>query len=319
MRWSYKCGKLLGIDLYGHVTFFILLAYFLLSAFTRTGSMLVGLINVALVLITFAIVVMHELGHSMAARRFGIATRNIMLLPIGGVASLERMPEKPSEELTVALAGPAVNLVLALVFAGIRYLGYGVWFGEDFYGGSWPELLLQWLVTLNGGLLIFNLIPAFPMDGGRVLRALLSFKYDYLRATEIAVKVASFMAAAFVVYALFGGGGFMMVFIAWFVWRGGQAELEMIRQRQTLREMMAKYGTQGADIRQGIDLPNGERLVLIPSSMGWTLARVRAEAAEERRGSGVDIDTMYRNMASADRRQDREGDEEPRARIIDVE
>lgn len=320
MRWSYKCGKLLGIDLYVHVTFFLLLGYFLISGLLKTDSMMFALFEVALVLITFTIVVMHELGHSLAAKHFGIATRNIMLLPIGGVASLQRMPEKPKEELVVALAGPAVNLLLAALFSGIRYLYSGVAFSLGW--GNWEagliDLLLHWLIMLNLGLLGFNLLPAFPMDGGRVLRALLGFKFPYLRATEIAVYVAKFLAAGFFVYGLTGRGSMMLMLIAFFVWKGGSDELNMIRQREMMRQMAAQYGGSSVDWRQGVLLPSGERLVLVPGAMGWRLVRLVPQQAAPRQGANIDTETLFRNVAASQRREDND-DSEPRARIIDVE
>ncbi|MBQ7568379.1 site-2 protease family protein [bacterium] len=320
MRWSYRCGKLLGIDVYVHVTFFLLLGYFLLSGLLKTDSMMFALFSVGLVLITFSIVVMHELGHSMAARHFGIATRNIMLLPIGGVASLERMPEKPKEELIVALSGPAVNLVLAALFAGLRYLHSGILFSFDW--GHWEagliDMLLHWMVVLNMGLLAFNLIPAFPMDGGRVLRALLGFKYDYLRASEIAVKVARVVAVGFFVYALLGRGSMMLMLIAFFVWKGGSDELNMIRQREMMRQMAAQFGGKPVDWRQGVITPNGERIVLVPGAMGWRLVRMSGAAAQPKRGAGADAEALYENITAAHKAENR-NDDEPRARIIDVE
>ena len=320
MRWSYKCGRLLGIDLYVHVTFFLLLGYFLWSGLSQTNNMTVALFEVGLVLITFAIVVMHELGHSLAARHFGIPTRNIMLLPIGGVASLAKMPEKPKEELTVALAGPAVNLVLAALCAGIRYLNSGILFRLDL--GSWEaglvDLLLHWLVMLNVGLLAFNLIPAFPMDGGRVLRALLGFKYPYLRATEIAVNVAKVLAVGFFLYGLSGRGSMMLMLIAFFVWKGGADELNMIRQREMLRRLAAQAEAGGADLRQGVLTPDGRRLVLVPGAMGWRVVLLNPEQTEAKQGAGIDTETLFRNVAASQRREDNP-DEEPRVRVIDVE
>ena len=320
MRWSYKCGKLLGIDLYVHITFFLLLGYFLWSGLSQSNSMVVALFEVGLVLITFAIVVMHELGHSLAARRFGISTRNIMLLPIGGVASLAKMPEKPKEELAVALAGPLVNLVLAALAAGIRYLYSGVLFRLDW--GSWEagliDMLLHWLIVLNLGLLTFNLIPAFPMDGGRVLRALLGFKFPYLRATEIAVSVAKVLAVGFFLYGLSGRGSMMLILIAFFVWKGGSDELNMIRQREMLRRLAAQAEAGGADWRQGVLTPDGKRIVVVPGAMGWRVVLMNSEQAQPKQGAAIDAETLFRNVASAQRREDKT-DEEPRARIIDVE
>lgn len=318
MRWSYKCGRLLGIDLYAHVTFFLLLAFFLFSGLLKTGNMLIAALEVGLVVFTFAIVVLHELGHALAARHFGIATSRIMLLPIGGVASLERMPEKPKEELIVALAGPSVNLVLAALFGLIRFLCYGVYFNFGWGDASViADFLLHWAIMLNLGLLAFNLVPAFPMDGGRVLRALLGFKYDYLHATEIAVKVARLVAVGLFVYALVCNR-FLLMLIALFVWRGGASELNMLRERELMRRMREQFGQGRQDFSQGIELPNGERVVLVPGAMGWRIARVVFNSMGKARRTHLDAETISRNFAQSQMRADKD-EEEPRARVIDVQ
>ena len=317
MRWSYKCGKVLGIDLYAHVTFFLLLAYFLFDGLVKTHNFLVAGLEVGLVVFTFAIVVMHELGHALAARHFGIATRRIMLLPIGGVASLERMPEKPKEELIVALAGPCVNLALAFIFGLIHFLCFGVSFHLGWGDISvLTQFLLHWAIMLNLCLLGFNLVPAFPMDGGRVLRALLGFKYDYLRATEIAVKVAHLVAVCLFVYALIAHR-FLLMLIALFVWRGGSSELNMLRGREMMRRMHEQYGRGGQDLSQGIELPNGERVIMVPGAMGWRVVRVAVNTLGKEHQTRFDADTINRNYVQAQMRADRQ-EEEPRARIIDV-
>lgn len=318
MRWSYKCGKLLGIDLYVHVTFFLLLAYVLFEGLVDTYSLTLASFGVGLVIITFAIVVMHELGHSMAARHYGIPTHRIMLLPIGGVASLDRMPEEPKEELVVALAGPIVNLVLILVFGVIRYFCFGSFFMfglGDFSMGQF-HMFLHWMIILNYSLLLFNLIPAFPMDGGRVLRALLGYKFSYLRATEIAVNVGHLVAFGFVLYALFTSN-FLLAVIALFVWRGGSTELNMLRQREIMRRIREDFGQGGQAFGQGFEMPNGDRVVLVPSSVGWRFVRMVTDNMNRPRGVNVDLETIYRNMAHAGCREEGE-DDEPRAKIIDV-
>ncbi len=221
--WSWRLGKLFGIEVRVHATFLILLAWVAASHVMAGHGIAMAASGVAYVLAVFAIVVMHELGHALTARRFGIATRDITLLPIGGVARLERMPSKPSEELLVAVAGPAVNVVLAmLLFGALVTMGTL----EDVsrlsvVGGPF----LAKLMWTNVALAVFNFIPAFPMDGGRVLRALLAMRTSYVRATDIAAKVGQGVALVFGLIGLFANP--FLVFIALFVWIGAQSEARL--------------------------------------------------------------------------------------------
>ena len=182
MKWSWKIGRIAGIDVLMHVTFLLILGWVGLNYYLPRKSLVDALYGLIFISVLFFIVVLHELGHALTARRFGIATRDITLLPIGGVARLERMPEDPRQELLVALAGPAVNVALAAVV--FVFLGPTGSLAEpqnlQMVGGNF----LVKVFWVNIVLAIFNLIPAFPMDGGRVLRALLALKMDYVRATE---------------------------------------------------------------------------------------------------------------------------------------
>ncbi len=234
MRWSWRIGRLAGIDVYVHATFPLLLAWIALSAYQRQQSTAAVVGAIAFILAIFAIVVLHELGHALTARRYGIATRDITLLPIGGVARLERMPREPRQELLVALAGPAVNVALAAVLyvllIAIRGAGAStadaLTLDDSVAGGS----LLARLIAVNVWLALFNLIPAFPMDGGRVLRALLAMRSrNYARATETAARVGRFFALLFGVIGLFVVGNPFLVFIALFVWLGAAAEAAAVQ------------------------------------------------------------------------------------------
>jgi Zn-dependent protease len=188
MSWSIKLGRIAGIRIYLHWTFLILLGWFFFSGLTE--SVFTAVANVLMVAALFGCIVLHELGHALAARRYGIETRDITLLPIGGVARMERLPRDPRQELVVALAGPAVNVVIALVLgAVIRVLDVGG--------------LLSQLFVVNVALVLFNLLPAFPMDGGRVLRALLARRLEYVRATWIAARVGQVIALLFIAIGLF--------------------------------------------------------------------------------------------------------------------
>jgi Zn-dependent protease/predicted transcriptional regulator len=214
------------------------LAFIGISYFNATGEISEAIKGVLLMVALFGTVVLHELGHALAARRYGIATRDITLLPIGGVARLERMPEDPWQELVVAVAGPAVNVALALGSLFLLLLGRGLPRLAETLSVS-GDLLSQFF-AINVVLVLFNMLPAFPMDGGRVLRALLAMRMDYVRATQVAAGVGQAMALLFGFLGLFGpallGVQFspMLVFIALFVWIGAAQEASMAQMRSAL-------------------------------------------------------------------------------------
>jgi Zn-dependent protease/CBS domain-containing protein len=230
MKWSWKLGRFAGIDVYMHVTFLLLVAFFAWSAYAQSGTAAGALEGVVYILALFGSVVLHEFGHALTARRYKIPTRDITLYPIGGVARLERMPDKPIEELWVALAGPAVNIVIAILLF--------VWLSVT--GGLSPLTqmsmltgpLLQRLLYANVSLVLFNLLPAFPMDGGRVLRALLALRLDYVRATQIAALLGQGMAVLFGFAGLFGNP--FLLFIAWFVWTAASQETHLVQIKSAL-------------------------------------------------------------------------------------
>jgi Zn-dependent protease len=231
MKWSWRLGRVFGIDVFVHPTFLVLLAWVGISHYTREHDAAGALAGVAFMLMVFAIVVMHELGHALTARSFGILTRDITLLPIGGIARLERMPDKPRQELAVALAGPAVNVVLALgLFALLRVTDQMILPLTDDDAVAAP--VLTKLLWANVSLAIFNLLPAFPMDGGRALRALLALRGDYVQATRTAAGVGQAMALLIGVVGLFYNP--MLVLIAWFVWVGAANEASAVQTKATL-------------------------------------------------------------------------------------
>ena len=221
-----KVGTFGGIGVYIHWTFWLLIALFRVTSATSAGGA-AGIMAALFVMSIFACVLLHEFGHVAAAAAFGIKTSDITLLPIGGVARLTRMPDRPYQELLIALAGPAVNVVIAGILLVILAFGIVV-------GGSAPLMgsmdFLTQLLVANIVLVVFNLLPAFPMDGGRVLRSLLAMRTSHLRATEIAARVGRWMAFAFGVYALVSLN-FGLLLVAGFIFFAGTAELWSVRMQ----------------------------------------------------------------------------------------
>jgi Zn-dependent protease/predicted transcriptional regulator len=251
MKWSWKLGRFAGIDVYMHVTFLLLVAFIAWSAYAQTGTVAGAVQGVAFILALFGSVILHEFGHALTARRYHVATRDITLYPIGGVARLERMPDKPIEELWVALAGPAVNVVIALVlFAWLSVTG-GL--SPVTQLGLVDGPILERLLYANVSLVLFNLLPAFPMDGGRALRALLALRLDYVRATQIAAVLGQAMAVLFGFAGLFGNP--VLLFIAFFVWTAASQEAGLVQIKSALgnipvsRAMLRDYRTVRPDDR----------------------------------------------------------------------
>ena len=245
MKWQWKLARIAGIDVYMHATFLLLIGWVAISHWTESQSWSAVLSGVFFILLLFVFVVMHEYGHALTARKYGIRTRDITLYPIGGVARLERMPEKPIEELWVALAGPAVNVVLAGILFGYLILTrtFQPLTSLTISTGS----LIERLMVVNLWLVGFNLIPAFPMDGGRVLRALLGLKLEYVQATQVAAAVGQGFAFLFGFIGLFTNP--FLVFIALFVWMGAAQEASMVQMKYSLsgipvtRAMMTDFET----------------------------------------------------------------------------
>ena len=230
MKWQWKLARIAGIDVYMHATFLLLIGWVAFSHWTEQGTLSAVLSSVLFILLLFGFVVMHEYGHALTARKFGIKTRDITLYPIGGVARLERMPEKPIEELWVALAGPAVNVVIAVILFG--YLIFTRTFEPLTSLTVSTGSFIERLMVVNLWLVGFNLIPAFPMDGGRVLRALLGLKLEYVQATQIAAYVGQAFAFIFGFIGLFSNP--FLVFIALFVWMGAAQEASMVQMKHSL-------------------------------------------------------------------------------------
>jgi len=223
-KWAFYIGKFSGIKVYIHSTFAILIGW-IFFMYARAGhGWLADLWGVVFILALFTCVVLHEFGHALTAKRFNIKTRDITIYPIGGIASLERLPEKPGQELLVAFAGPAVNIVIAFL----------LWIYMQ-STGTMPDLetlkstayqqnppFVFNLFATNIALVVFNLIPAFPMDGGRVLRALLAFKMNRSKATRIAATIGQVLAGVFVFFGIFYN--VWLVFIGLFIYFGAGSE-----------------------------------------------------------------------------------------------
>jgi Zn-dependent protease/CBS domain-containing protein len=245
MKWSWKIGTFAGIDVYMHATFLILIGFVALSYWGVSQSLLSVAEGVGFILLLFGCVVLHEYGHALTARKYGIKTRDITLLPIGGVARLERMPDKPHQELWVALAGPAVNVVIAaLLFVWLTLTSSLAPVSEL---GVTSGSLVERLMIVNLFLVGFNMIPAFPMDGGRVLRALLAMRMEYTRATSVAASLGQFIAIVFGFIGLFTNP--FLLFIAFFVWIGAGQEASMVQMKSALggipvsRAMITNFAT----------------------------------------------------------------------------
>ncbi len=247
MSWSITIARIAGSEIRIHVTFLLLLAWIGIAQYSQGGTN-AAIDGVAFIIAVFTCVVLHELGHALAARRYGITTPDITLLPIGGLARLSRIPEKPSEEIVIALAGPAVNVVIAAILI--------LAFGAELQPGVMSEIedpsygFLTRLAGVNIFLVLFNLIPAFPMDGGRVLRALLAFKLGRRRATEIAARIGQGLAFLFGFLGLMGGNA-ILVFIAIFIYLAAAGEagqvglMEAVRRIPIRRAMITAFESLG--------------------------------------------------------------------------
>src|SRR5256885_11145023 len=248
MGWSLPVFGIAGMQLRIHVTFLLLIAWLAFGYYAEGGSG-VAANRVLFILLLFLCVVLHEFGHAFAAKAFGINTPDITLLPIGGVARLERMPEKPVQELVIALAGPMVNVVIAL---GLFVAGGS----QAFLNPSTLEGsgLIAQLLTINILMLLFNLLPAFPMDGGRVLRALLATRLSYARATQIAATVGQGFAFVFGFIGLIWNP--FLIFIAFFVYIGASQEAALAQMKDVSR----RFPVSSAMVREFRTLPENATL-----------------------------------------------------------
>ncbi|RPI38194.1 MAG: CBS domain-containing protein [Hyphomicrobiaceae bacterium] len=252
MRWSLSLGSIGGTEIRIHVTFLLFLVW-LAAIYYRAGGPEAAWQGTIFIALVFLCVLLHELGHVFAARRYGVKTRDVTLWPFGGIASMERMPEKPSQELIVALAGPAVNVVIAAVLL--------LWLGTSFEPQNLTAIenptvsLAAKLAGANIVLVLFNMIPAFPMDGGRVLRALLAMHVGNARATELAASIGQGFAVVFGILGIFYNP--MLIIIAVFIFlaasgEAAQAQLRAVAQGALVSDaMITKFQSLETSARVG--------------------------------------------------------------------
>ncbi|MEZ4333770.1 MAG: site-2 protease family protein [Myxococcota bacterium] len=309
MKWSYRIAEVRGIAVYVHATFLVLLAVVIVSHWISSQDGAKAIEGAAFILALFGCVVLHEFGHALTALRFGVRTRDITLYPIGGVARLERMPEEPVQELLVALAGPAVNVAIALGLFVVWRLGasLGALEAPSLTDGT----LLGRLLFINLALAAFNLLPAFPMDGGRVLRAGLATRMDYNRATRIAASAGQAMALVFGLIGFFYNP--FLMFIALFVWVGAAQEaglvemrtalhgIPVVRAMETLFRVLAPDDPLERAVEETLSSPQQDFPVVEQGRVVGLLTRRDLLEGLARRGARSSVaDSMQREFATID-------------------
>ena len=267
MGTSLTIFRIYDIDVRVHWSFVLILAYgaFIFSS-GPAGPLVGALYGILVTVLLFACVTLHELGHALAARYYKVGVKHITLLPIGGVANLERMPDKPLQEFVITLTGPLVNFALAILLLPLALLAAVIEMGSSGLPSTpgqfaammqTPGLtnLLVYLLGTNILLALFNLLPAFPMDGGRILRALLAMTTSYVQATRIAVLVGRLMAGLLAVWGLLTGN-IVLLLVAFFVYIGGGAEREAVESRAVLKYVTVEQGLT----HNAVNLYSSERL-----------------------------------------------------------
>jgi Zn-dependent protease len=301
MRYSLGLGKISGIKIEIHWTFLILLAWIIFSNLRTDVDPEQTIWSLLLVLAVFVCVILHELGHALAAKKFDIKTSSITLLPIGGLAQMEQIPEKPKEELIIALAGPAVNLIIAVLVYPLTNISSVTEIGQLHLkaesGNFFPALM-----SLNVWLAIFNLIPAFPMDGGRVFRAILSFKLGHGKATQIAASVGQVLGMGFVFFGFFYNP--FLVFIGLFIYLGAGAESAYTQTKSMLQGFTVKdvvmhevpFIDKNASLKDAVDqLLNSQNRNFVVTDAGkpvGTLNRDQIIKALREKNDGIPVDKI---------------------------
>lgn len=237
MKGSLDLGSVSGIKIKVHWTFLLLIVWIVFEELKQGGTTEGVLFNVTFVITVFACVVLHELGHALSARRFGVTTKKITLLPIGGMASLDKIPESPKQELIVAIAGPLVNIIIAFLLYFLipfeEYLHSGINNTFEVLNDFTWQNFVFYLFVVNIGLVLFNMIPAFPMDGGRVFRALLAMRMDRVKATQIASNIGQSFAVVFLLLGLLYSP--ILIFIALFIFLAAYGENQIVQHLSLLK------------------------------------------------------------------------------------
>lgn len=237
MRGSIYLGKIAGIKIFIHWTFSLLILWVLFTTLREGKDMAEAILMVTLILTVFACVTLHELGHALTARIYHFNTRDITLLPIGGMARMDELPEKPLQELVVALAGPLVNAVIAILLAPFVFMMTMPNLDLETIELSWNTFLLH-LLIVNIMLALFNLIPAFPMDGGRVFRAVLSFFIPRVKATLYAARTGQLVAIIFFIGGFFSNPFLSVIGI--FIFLMAQSENDQVKARSILQDFKVR-------------------------------------------------------------------------------
>lgn len=314
MNGAFKLGTIKGIGIFIHWTFSLLILYIIYINYKDGQTLSTTLWTILFVLSIFVTVILHELGHSFAAMRYNIKTKNITILPIGGVARLESMPEKPKEELVVAIAGPLVNIALALITALFVTFPEEDQLNESLIEGiNATNFFLNFLIV-NVVLAVFNLIPAFPMDGGRIFRALLSMKLNRIVATKIAARVGQFLALGFILLGFYSNP--FLIVIGLFILIGAQSEAKFTQNKSILSGykvkdvLMTEYKTidENDTIKTAVEIILSSQynnfLVLNEGKPTGTLSRDEIIKALSKKGESECIqEVMNRNLFFLDSEQ----------------
>lgn len=284
MNWSIKILRIKGIDIKVHLTFLLILGWGAWRWSGTTGAGWQGaLFGVIATLLLFVSVTLHELGHSLTALHYAVRVRDITLLPLGGLARMEEIPEKPLQELAIAIAGPMVNFAIGAMLIGlglvldaraiISFTELAASIGQIHWSG-----LLAYLTMANLALGLFNLIPAFPMDGGRVLRAFLAVKLDYAVATAWAVKIGQGLAFLLGLWG-FMGGNYFLILIAVFVWMGADSEGKQVEVKHALGDLTVEHAMSRAPEALG-------EFDTLDSAISLTLSTLQSDFPVVREGDG---------------------------------